>query len=109
MILYLIYLSTPISRTDRLAFVNCQSEVQTFIQKPTGCPTGRYASLQQTDGSHAIRQLVGGRGDCEAALDMSLGETVSSDSALQILVVVANIHMRPKKSSEGIENGWMKC
>jgi len=29
-------------------------------------------------GVSATRQRVGGRGDCEAALDVSLGETVSS-------------------------------
>ena len=29
-------------------------------------------------GESATRQRVGGRGDCEAALDVSLGETVSS-------------------------------
>jgi len=34
--------------------------------------------LDSTVGVSAMRQRVGGRGDCEAALDVSLGETVSS-------------------------------
>ena len=35
-------------------------------------------ALDSTVGVSATRQRVGGRGDCEAALDVSLGETVSS-------------------------------
>ena len=34
--------------------------------------------LYTTVGANAMRQRVGGRGDCKAALDVSLGETVSS-------------------------------
>ncbi len=35
-------------------------------------------TLDSTFGVSETRQRVGGRGDCEAALDVSLGETVSS-------------------------------
>ncbi len=35
-------------------------------------------ALHSTVGVSAMRQRVGGRGDREAALDVSLGETVSS-------------------------------
>ena len=35
-------------------------------------------ALDSTVGVSATRQRVGGRGDCEAAWDVSLGETVSS-------------------------------
>ena len=34
--------------------------------------------LDSTIGVSVMRQRVGGRGDCEAVLDVSLGETVSS-------------------------------
>eukprot|EP00293_Proteomonas_sulcata_P001406 CAMPEP_0184326932 /NCGR_PEP_ID=MMETSP1049-20130417/142789_1 /TAXON_ID=77928 /ORGANISM="Proteomonas sulcata, Strain CCMP704" /LENGTH=76 /DNA_ID=CAMNT_0026649159 /DNA_START=2856 /DNA_END=3086 /DNA_ORIENTATION=+ len=34
--------------------------------------------LYTTVGVNAMRQRVGGRGDCSAAWDVSLGETVSS-------------------------------
>ncbi len=34
--------------------------------------------LYTTVGANAMGQRVGGRGDCEAALDVSLSETVSS-------------------------------
>ena len=47
-----------------------------------------------------MRQRVGGRGDCEAALDVGLGETV------QRLVVVANIHVRPVETE--VEKGSMR-
>ena len=34
--------------------------------------------LDSTIGVSVMRQRVGGRGDCKAVLDVSLGETVSS-------------------------------
>jgi hypothetical protein len=34
--------------------------------------------LYTTVGANAMRQRVGGRGDCEAVLDVSLNETVTS-------------------------------
>ena len=36
------------------------------------------SALDSTVGVSAMRQGVGGHGNCEAALDISLGETVSN-------------------------------
>eukprot|EP00284_Hemiselmis_tepida_P000258 CAMPEP_0174951266 /NCGR_PEP_ID=MMETSP1355-20121228/94725_1 /TAXON_ID=464990 /ORGANISM="Hemiselmis tepida, Strain CCMP443" /LENGTH=76 /DNA_ID=CAMNT_0016198917 /DNA_START=249 /DNA_END=479 /DNA_ORIENTATION=- len=49
--------------------------------------------LYTTVGLNAMGQRVGGRGDCEAALDVSLGETVSS----------ADLGVSSKYSNENFE------
>jgi hypothetical protein len=58
-------------------------------------------SLESTVGVIAMRQLVRGHGDCDAGLDISLGETVSSEKKMYL--VVANIHIRPMKTK--VEKG----